>query len=170
MTADSSGPANSAGAFVTSYRNYELEGVDLIQQHKQAYQDLSNGVNQREIALYDLTELVTGQQWFTLGDPQTKRYAYRTTFDLVDLNGGNIPDAMTTSITLTTSTIPPFINNALDPIHGFGGATGIDGIFYFVNDPELYVRFDNTTNTVIIVNNTGVDMTQMYWVMEYLKN
>jgi hypothetical protein len=56
------------------------------------------------------------------------------------------------------------------PVQGFGGEVDTGVLSYFLNDPDLYVRYQASTNTIIIQNNTGNAMTWMVWVQEYLKN
>ena len=98
------------------------------------------------------------------------------TFDLVSLNGAPIPNGVTTTILLPTN---PSVNvpiciiyaNGLIPVHGFGAGTNGNN-YYFVNDPLLYVTFTNTSQTVQsvnVTNNTGGNITQLYWTFEYIK-
>ena len=85
------------------------------------------------------------------------------------LNGGNIP-AGTTNIVLSSTTQPMNIMGYLYPVQGFGGAVDTTGLSYFLNDPSIYVRYNSSTNTIIIQNNSGNALTWCVWVMEYLKN
>lgn len=130
---------------------------------------VANAVNTKESGLFLLQENATFEQWYQTGNPQQNRNAYRITADLVMLNGGNIP-AGTTNIVLSTSTQPMKINGYLYPVQGFGGAVDTMGLSYFLNDPDIYVRYNNSTNTIIIQNNLGNALTWCVWVMEYLKN
>jgi len=130
---------------------------------------VANAVNTKESGLFLLQENATFEQWYQTGNPQQNRNAYRITADLVMLNGGNIP-AGTTNIVLSTSTQPMKINGYLYPVQGFGGAVDTMGLSYFLNDPDIYVRYNNSTNTIIIQNNSGNALTWCVWVMEYLKN
>jgi hypothetical protein len=130
---------------------------------------VANAVNTKESGLFLLQENANFEQWYQLGNPQQNRSAYRTTIDLVYLNGGNIA-AGTTNIVLSSSTQPPLINGYLYPVQGFGGAVDVDGLSYFLNDPSIYIRYNNSTNTIIITNNSGNALTWCVWVMEYLKN
>ena len=132
-------------------------------------------VNIKENAQYEKVEVLTGQQYFsTFNEGAIKTsYTYRTAFDLVALNGANIP-AGTTTLTLTTTSVPPLIKftTALIPVHMFGAATTTGTVFVGINDPNLSVQFNNSTptaQTIVIVNNLGVALTQLYWVMEYIK-
>jgi hypothetical protein len=131
---------------------------------------VANAVNTKDQAFYLLQETGNFQQWFTLGNPQQNRFAYRTTFDFVDLNGGNIPAGTTSLPALTTSTQPVAITGFLNPTRGIGGATDTMGNVYFPSDPNVTVTFNPSTQIFTIVNNTGNALTQFYWCMEYLKN
>ena len=130
---------------------------------------VANAVNTKESGLYLLQENANFEQWYQIGNPGQNRSAYRITIDLVALNGGNIPIGAT-SLTLSSSTQPPLIKGYLYPVQGFGGAVDTTGRSYFLNDPNLYVEYQNSTNAIIINNNTGNAMTWMVFVMEYLKN
>lgn len=142
------------------------------------YKRIANSVNSKEGALYNLQELASYNQFFSYSvpatftvDPNRFRNGYRTTFDLVSLNGGPIP-AGVTALVLTSTSEPPLINGITIPTNGYGAATIAGPQYIFINDPDVYVRFDNTNpaaQEVVITNNSGSDLTQCYWVMEYLK-
>lgn len=129
---------------------------------------VANAVNTKESGLFLLQENAAFEQWYQTANPQQNRNAYRITVDLVLLNGGNIP-AGATSLVLSTSTQPMKINGYLYPVQGFGGAVDTGGLSYFLNDPSIYVRYQNSTNTIIITNNSGNALTWCVFVMEYLK-
>ena len=130
---------------------------------------VANAVNTKESGLFLLQENAAFEQWYQVGNPQQNRSAYRTTIDLVLLNGGNIPVGAT-SLVLSTTTQPMLINGYLYPVQSFGGAVDTGGLSYFLNDPSIYVRYQNSTNTIIIQNNSGNALTWCVFVMEYLKN
>lgn len=130
---------------------------------------VANAVNTKESGLFFLQENACFEQWYQLNNPQQNRNAYRITADLVSLNGGNIPMG-TTSLVLSSSTQPMNIKGYLYPVQGFGGAIDTSGLSYFLNDPSIYVRYNNSTNTIIIQNNSGKALTWCVLVMEYLKN
>lgn len=130
---------------------------------------VANAVNTKESGLFLLQENANFEQWFQNGNPQQNRNAYRITADLVALNGGNIPTG-STSLVLTNSTQPKIITGYLYPVQGFGGAKDTAGLSYFLNDPSIYVRYNSSTNTIIIQNNSGNALTWCVWVQEYLKN
>lgn len=130
---------------------------------------VANAVNTKTSGLFLLQENANFQQWYQVGNPQQNRNAYRLTVDLVALNGGNIPTGAT-NLVLTSSTQPTSVNGYLYPVQGFGGAKDTTGLSYFLNDPQIYVRYNSSTNTIIIQNNSGNALTWCTWVMEYLKN
>jgi hypothetical protein len=130
---------------------------------------IANAVNTKESGLFLLQENAPFEQWYQIGNPQQNRNAYRTTVDLVYLNGANIPTG-TTNIVLSSSTQPMNISGYLYPVQGFGGAIDTSGLSYFLNDPDIYVRYNNSTNTITIQNDTSNALTWCVWVMEYLKN
>lgn len=146
-----------------------------------SYKRITDSVNLKEGSLYTLQELANFQRWFKYSnpatftiDPNNTRNGYRTTFDLVKLNGGPIPGGVT-NLTLTATTQPPLIptnNGLLIPTDGWGAATIVGPIYVFINDPQLYVRFNNTVpgaQVIQVTNNTGSPLTQCYWVFSYLK-
>lgn len=130
---------------------------------------VANSVNTKESGLFLLQENANFEQWYQIGNPQQNRSAYRITADLVELNGGNIP-AGSTSLVLSSTTQPMLIMGYLYPVQGFGGAVDTSGLSYFLNDPSIYVRYNNSTNSIIIQNNSGNALTWCVWVTEYLKN
>ncbi len=119
---------------------------------------IANSVNTKESGLFLLQETAPFEQWFG-STPQQNRNGYRTTFDLVALNAGNIPPGVT-NIVLTTSTQPPAIIGYLYPVQGFGGALDSTGISYFPSDPNVTITYTNSTNTISITNNTANDLVQ----------
>jgi len=130
---------------------------------------VANAVNTKESGLFLLQENASFEQWYQIANPQQNRNGYRITADLVLLNGGNIPVG-STSLVLSSSTQPMNIMGYLYPVQGFGGAKDTTGLSYFLNDPDIYVRYNSSTNTIVIQNNSGNALTWCVWVMEYLKN
>jgi hypothetical protein len=130
---------------------------------------IANAVNTKESGFFLLQETANFEQWYQIGNSQENRSAYRLTVDLVSINVGNIPVG-TTNIILSPATVPTNIDGYLYSVQGFGGALDTTGLSYFLNDPSIYVRYQNSTNTIIIQNNSGNALTWCVWVMEYLKN
>lgn len=130
---------------------------------------VANAVNTKESGLFLLQENASFEQWYQTGNPQQNRNGYRITADLVSLKGGNIPIG-STSLVLSSSTQPQNISGYLYPVQGFGGAVDTTGLSYFLNDPNIYVRYQGSTNTIVIQNNSGNALTWCVYVLEYLKN
>ena len=167
MTISSNQPLNTNQLPVSLDVNPEesdFQGILLLYLRR-----VANAVNTKESGLFLLQENANFEQWFQTGNPQQNRNAYRITTDLVALNAGNIP-AGTTNLVLTSSTQPQVISGYLYPVQGFGGAVDTNGLSYFLNDPDIYVRYQASTNTIIIQNNSGNALTWCVFVMEYLKN
>lgn len=142
---------------------------------------IANSINSKEQSIYLLQETGNFQQWFNNEDPvqvQNSRNGYRITVDMVALNlvinsVPTISPGPTNNLTLRATppiTEPLPIDGFLYPTRGFGGALDSTGIAYFPSDPNISVTFIVSTQTFVIMNNTGSDLTQFYWVMEYLKN
>jgi hypothetical protein len=101
------------------------------------------------------------------------------TIDLIFLNDQinsvtTIPTGTTELILTFDTSIPPGTQpyppiGYLYPVEGFGGAIDTNGLSYFLNDPDIYVRYNGSTNTIIIQNNSGSALTWCIWVQNYLK-
>lgn len=141
---------------------------------------IANAVNTKESGLFLLQETAPFEQWFQIGSPGQNRNAYRLTIDLVYLNDQinsipTIPIGSTPLILNADPLMPPVteplpVEGYLYPVQGFGGAVDTAGTSYFLNDPDVYVRYNGSTNTITITNNTGNALTWCVFVMEYLKN
>ncbi len=145
----------------------ETSDPDFLSTLSLIYKRIADAANTKEGALYLLQELATFQLFFTLGDPQTLRNTYRFTYDLVDENGGNIPNG-TTTIALPQEDL---INGILNPTMGKIAATIAGPIYVFAGD--VNIRFDNTNSAaqnIIVINNTGSPLIQCYFTIEYTKN
>ena len=142
------------------------------------YQQIASILSKKESSLYLLEELATSQSYFKYDNAASFtantsyfRNSYRTTFDLIALNGGNIPIGAT-NLTLTSTTQPSLIDSIEIPVRGFGAGTIAGPIYVFFNGDDVNVIFDNTVpaaQVIRITNNTGSALTQAYWTMEYLK-
>jgi hypothetical protein len=130
---------------------------------------IANAVNTKQNGLFLLQETANFEQWYT-STPQENRNAYRTTIDLVQLNGDTAIPAGVTTLTLTSSTQPPEIKGYLYPVQGFGGCVDSTGISYFPSDPNVTITFTASSQTITITNNTGNTLPWAVFVLEYLKN
>ena len=140
---------------------------------------IANAVNTKESGLFLLQENAPFEQWFSevTQNSSTQQYlrnAYRLTADLVALNLAlnsmtTIPTG-TTTLALSTTTIPMAVVGYMYPVQGFGGGLDTAGVSYFPSDPKITITFTASTQTYTIINNTGNALVQLYWVLEYLKN
>jgi hypothetical protein len=135
---------------------------------------IANAVNTKASALFLLQENANFGQWFQVTTPtsvnsQQNRNSYRLTVDLVALNGGVITPAGAT-LSLSSSTIPVAPIGYKYPVEGFGGALDSTGVSYFPSDPNVTITYTGSTNTFTVINNTGNNLTQCYFVINYLKN
>lgn len=166
------GPANALSSYLPI--EFQIEGNEkfvreLIAQRQRL---IASIVNIKENANYELRELLSAQQWFatnTVGQPQIQRYGFRTTADLVKLNAGVAIPAGVTALVLTANTIPPAIVGGTIPLPSHGSATDVNGVWYFLNDPNIFITFTPATQTITITNNLAVALTQAYFEFEYLK-
>lgn len=120
---------------------------------------ISDAVNTKEGALYLLDEIASFKQYFTQGNPQQNRNAYRKTFDLVNLNGGNIGAG-------ATVTTPHNISGISSAVLIYASCTTITSEFFTVVYPDIFLDATNINFT----NPSAAILTQCYVVAEYLKN
>ena len=141
---------------------------------------IANAVNTKESGLFLLQENAAFEQWFqdttpTSVNSQQNRSAYRLTVDLVALNlainaATTIPTGTTSNLALSTTSIPVAPIGYMFPVQGFGGALDTAGVSYFPSDPKVTITYTSSTNTFVVINNTGNALVQLYFVIEYLKN
>jgi hypothetical protein len=139
---------------------FDKDQEKFLEQLGSLYKRIAQSVNNKEGGLYSLQELYNSQLFFMTGNPQQFRNVYRKVFDVVDLNGGNIPAAGAVS----------FPHN-------------INGILYATN---IYASCTSTTNEffTVVYDDATMDAANLYFtnplpatplksvlfVAEYLKN
>lgn len=126
--------------------------------------DNANAVNIREIGQYDTVELLTGQQWFTTGDGQTKRFTFRQVYVLPATAAGATTTIAhgITGQTLFTKIYGSCITNVVDyrPIP-YASVSAVN--------KQIEINVD-TTNINIINGASSPNITSGIIVLEYLKN
>lgn len=77
-------PANSEGAFLGTFQEFPTQNEDELKRVlTRMYTGLATGVNDRELAYYELFEILTGNRyWASPYDAQKKRFSYRKCFEL----------------------------------------------------------------------------------------
>jgi len=82
-------PGNSLGPFLPINQTFSQNEGEFHVQITNRDRDIARNINDREIALYDLAEVPTGQQWFNSANTQVKRNGYRKAFILPAITSGN---------------------------------------------------------------------------------
>ena len=167
-------PNNSNAVFLPTTIQYPKEPDELISRLNKAYEDTATRLNVKQIGIFDLVEFLTGEQWFTSGDPQTKRQTFRIAVDF-----GALPNNTTKSVAHNIVGIDPGTNSTFSFTHIYGtGTNPTTGSFKAV--PIPYVNVGTPGDGIEIwVDKTNVNIktTTANWiafsanvVLEYLKN
>ena len=120
----------------------------------------NDAVNSKEGALYSLQEFINFNQYFTQKNPNQFRSVYRKVFDLVNLNGGNIPGNGAVSF-------PHGITGLFQSTLIYAGCTTTQP-HYFSTMGNVNVYLDATN--VNFTNPSAAPLTACMVVAEYLKN
>lgn len=150
-------PSNSLGPFIPTSTFFPDEFSSFREKFLDLYRQLSNSINTREVGIFDLNQNPTGQSWFTLGDPQTKRFAFRKAFTFTA--AGNIAHGL----------------SGLTQVMGYGeytDGTNFYGVIYassvaIAGQVTFYVT---PTNIVVIADAAAPAITSGVIVLEYLLN
>lgn len=161
------GPANTNAIYLPTTQYFPEDAEKFRAVLTFVYSDIARRLNDKEIGLFDLVEFLNGQQWFTTGNPQIKRQAFRKVFPLPATGAGvttNIAHGITGVGTTTTFThiYGTAVTTAPDnrPIP-FASATLV------TDQIQILV---NATNIVVTNGATAPGITQGVIVVEYLKN
>lgn len=129
---------------------------------KSRYEQIANGINAREIAVYDIVEQETGQQWFTTADPSKYKLGYRKVIQTGAIAG--VPVTVAHGITSLKAVT-----------HAWGNGTVATPLAFH---PLEYADVPSAGNTAFIVTTTNVIVTpdagatalnDSQVVIEYLK-
>ena len=138
------------------------------------YSDIAKQVNSKETARYELTELLTGQQFYDTTDTQTRRFTYRKCFTF----GAILPGAtllIPHGITGIPSAAHPTYKTRFTRITG----TYLDSDWWqkpivYASNASLNFQFDikiDDTNIVLVNGNAGTTAVISGQItLEYLKN
>lgn len=157
-------PTASIGPFIQTSLFFPEEFPEFRAAFLQLYRQLSYTVNIKQIGVFDLQEFLSGEQWFTAGDPQTKRQTFRKAFNIGAIATG------------ATSTTAHGITNISSFTHIYGTAV-TDVVDYrplpYVSTAALNQQTSLTvtaTNIVIVNGAAAPNITSSIVVLEYLKN
>lgn len=121
---------------------------------------MANSLNTKEGALYTLQELYDFKQYYTINNPNVFRNNYRSVFDLVQINGGNISGGATVAF-------PHNIKGLLYGTMVYAGCTSVTPTYFSVMGATavwLDATNINFTNPL-----SGTALSSVIAVCEYLK-
>lgn len=156
-------PANSLAPFLQTSVFFPDEFDEFRVKFLALYRDIASNVNVRQIGVFDLEEFLTGERWFSSGNPQVKRQTFRQVFEIGPIAPG------------ATSTTAHGLTGVTAYTHIYGTAvTAADfrpipyaSATVVTNQIELNV---DGTNINIINGATAPAITSAIIVLEYLKN
>lgn len=159
-------PINSLSAFLPQNIAFSNDPKQFLIQITKLFSDVSRYMNLREICVYDLTEIPTGEQWFNATNTQVKRDGYRQVYNIGPIAAG------------ATSTTAHGITgySTLNFTHIYG--TCITVVVDYRPIPYSSVTAGNqqielkvdATNITIINGAAAPNITSAIIVLEYLKN
>lgn len=157
-------PPNTLGPFLPINQTFSQDQKAFWEQVTKSYADTARNVNIREIAIYETNENPTGEQWFTSGDPQVKRSAFRKVYEIGPIAAGATSTTAhgLTGVTAYTHIYGTAITAAPDnrPIP-YASATAVN--------QQIEIKVDGTNITII--NGAGApNITSGIVVLEFLKN
>lgn len=157
-------PANTLGPFLPTTVAFSQEQEQFLIQITKRYADIARYLNVREIAIYDLNENITGEQWFNPNSVQIKRNGFRKVFSIGAINAG------------ATSTTAHAITNVTVFTHIYGTAITANPdnrpIPYASGtavNQQIELKVD-ASNITIINGAAAPNITSAIVVLEYLKN
>lgn len=156
-------PSNSIAPYLQTSIFFPEEFEEFRVVFLQLYRSISNSVNSRQIGVFDLMEFLTGESWFTSGNPQVKRQTFRKVFEIGAINTGATSTTAhgITNITAFTHIYGTCVTDVVDyrPIP-YASATAVN--------QQLEIKVD-ATNITIISGAAAPNITSAIVVLEYLK-
>lgn len=157
-------PSNTLGPFLPINQTYSQDAEQFLLQITSRDRDIARFINIREIAIYDLVQVPTGEQWFNNSNPQLKRDGFRSVYSIGAINTGatlNTAHGLS-GVTAYTHIYGTAITDAPDnrPIP-YSSATAVN--------QQIEIKV-NGTNIVIINGAGGPNITSAIVVLEYLKS
>jgi hypothetical protein len=159
-------PVNNQSSFLPTTTVLPKDMDELLIRLTKNYNDIANYLNIREIAIYETTEILTGEQWTNPGQPTNRRQTFRKIFYFGAIAAG------------ANLVIPTGISSVTSYTHIYGTAN-TDG-------PDSrsipFVDVTNVTNQIsVIINNaaasatvfngaTAPNITNGILILEYLKS
>jgi hypothetical protein len=126
------GPVTPVPSFLATTETFPKDNSQLLTKLTNVYSNIANTMNVREVAIYDLQRLSTGQKFFNPSDTQNLRQTFRTVYRI----GSVAPGA------------------SLSVAHGISGLTAFTRMYGTLitnvvdHRPLPYVDITNVTNQV----------------------
>lgn len=159
-------PQGQPTPFLQNTITFSKDPQQFLIQLTALYGQIARYVNSKEIAIYNLAETITGQQWFVSGNPQLTRLTNRKVFEFGAIAAGATSTrahGITGFSALTfTKIYGTAITNVVDqrPIP-FASAVAVTD--------QIEIRAD-ATNIIIVNGATAPNITSAIVVLEMLKN
>ena len=153
-------PVPNQSSFLPTTTVLPQDMNELLIKLTKNYTDTANYLNIREIAIYEITETLTGEQWNNPGNSSIRRQAFRTIFNITGLNGGSIAGG-------ATVTFPHNINGLKFATNIYGACTSTTPEFFNVVYPNAKL---NATNVVFTNPLPATALSQVFIIAEYLKS
>ncbi len=138
--------------------DFSRQPDEFYNQITEIYKRIASSVNSRELAFYYESETATFKNYFNANNTQKRKNVYRKVFDLVSLNGVNIPAAGVVAF-------PHGISNLSKAALIYAGCTSTTPLYFSVMYPNIYLDAVN----INFINPLGTALTSVYAVAEYLK-
>lgn len=161
-------PINSNAVYLPTTQYFPTDVDKFREVLTFVYSDIARRLNDKEIALYDLVELLNGQQWFDPNNTQIKRQDFRKVFQIGAIGAG--------ATLVTAHGITGFSTLTFTRIYGTiitAAATFNQRLLPYVDVTNItnQVSIDaDTTNFRIINGVSAPNIVSALVVLEYLKN
>jgi hypothetical protein len=167
MTTNPPVPPGSADNLLPTSEIFPKDNTQFLTKLHQVYSDISKNVNSREIARYQLKEIITGQKFFDTTGSQADRASYRTCYQFGAVPSGG---SLTIAHGLTKVTIFTRIYGACSDTTIY--YKPIPYVSYFSINYNIDIKLD-ATNIYIVNGTNGAPaapaLTGGIIVLEYLK-
>lgn len=155
---------NSQGYFLDNTLIIPDDKTDLYYLAKDRYTQIADTINLREIGIFPLTEIETGQQWYTPGNPQQYSQVFRK---VIPIAGGVPAGGASAAIAHGITSIRRFTNI-------YGTAISAGPLYYALPYADAAgtgnVQITVTPTTVTVTGGaTAPALTDVEVVLEYIK-
>lgn len=156
-------PVNNQSSFLPTTTVYPTDQAELLIRLTKNYADTANLLNIREIGIYEIIEILTGEQWNNPGQPTNRRQAFRKIFIFgAIVAGANLPITHGISTFTSFTNIYGTVNTAIPDARSIPFAD----VVLITN--QIAIKVNKTTAT-IYNGSTAPNITNGLLILEYLK-